>query len=158
QRTLLSVSCRFPQIQARIPQIFPRFGERLATSKLKAGLRRAAWQGKSLAFSTTKSGDFAEPGMAVLRIKPLRKGHKTENEYLMLHLKVITHGFAVCRTASLGRRMIDVAGRHAVRYATKKDGVAFLRNAGLGVCMTVSTERCIPAGMRFSPATQSCSS
>jgi hypothetical protein len=30
-----------------------------AASQLKAGLR-LAWQGKSLAFSTTKSGDFAE--------------------------------------------------------------------------------------------------
>jgi hypothetical protein len=39
-----------------------RFGvASFATSKLKAGLR-PAWQGKSLAFSTTKSGDFAEPG------------------------------------------------------------------------------------------------
>ncbi|MDR3260810.1 MAG: hypothetical protein LBT78_03140 [Tannerella sp.] len=38
----------------------PRFGvASFAASKLKAGLR-PAWQGKSLAFSTTKSGDFAE--------------------------------------------------------------------------------------------------
>jgi hypothetical protein len=34
----------------------------LATLKLKVGLR-LAWQGKSLAFSTTKSGDFAERGI-----------------------------------------------------------------------------------------------
>jgi hypothetical protein len=68
----------------------------------------------------------------------------------MLHLKFILAWFC----SPLGLRSSVEKGfvciyRHAVRYATRKDGVAYLRHAGSGACMTISTGLCIPIGMRF---------
>jgi hypothetical protein len=68
----------------------------------------------------------------------------------MLHLNFINawllQSVGLYRSVEKG---LSLPYRHAVRYATKKDKDAFLRNAVSGVCMTVSTERCIPMGYGF---------
>jgi hypothetical protein len=67
----------------------------------------------------------------------------------MLHLKFTIAWF--CSPLGLHRSVEEESLTphvHAVRYATKKDEVAFLWNAGLGSYVP-STERCIPDGMQL---------